>query len=564
MMKFRAFLLAIAALVPVGALAQGVIPTNNAAIFSAQPVIAQGATTARSLASRAADVMKAADWGVVCDGSTDNSAAISNMMANEPATGADIIFPPGTCVLGTGTINIIISGTTIEGASGAETTELARSAASLSSLINLGKNSSGDFPSGVIVKNLTLTETGSASSTDYAIYDAGSFNIYSNIKISNFGIGINSNSVESLIQNNNIVLTNSINGAIGIQVNGPGGQNVIYNNTITGTNSSTETSIGIEVTAGSANEFIFNELEALGTAMNISPPTGGGVYSTIIISNWFDHPENDGLLLNGTSAPIQRITIDDSWFGSSYTGDGMEVEGTVEGAHISNSEFYLNHGNGIGIDNSASIQSFILYGSFLGANGLSGISVGNDVSNFSFIGNVMGPTAGLAGNEYPYFIAGPTNNNFLIEGNNTSGNTNPPFNGSTSTTGIIIVGNSDSLGNILNGSLTINGIAVGVTPSVATLATNPPVSGTAYQWAGPGTLQLACPITYSPTSTAAATNTLDIGSTSTPSSAVDTESEPAGITAGMIHTAHAEVPAGWYYELSATNATIGTCVGVVH
>ena len=110
----------------------------------------------------------------------------------------------------------------------------------------------------------------------------------------------------------------------------------------------------------------------------------------------------------------------------------------------------------------------------------------------------------------------------------------------------------------------LNGIAVGVTPSVATLATNPPVSGTAYQWNGPGTLQLACPITYSPTSTAAATSTLDIGSTSTPSSAVDTESEPAGITAGMIHTAHAEVPSGWYYELTATNATIGTCVGVVH
>jgi hypothetical protein len=85
-----------------------------------------------------------------------------------------------------------------------------------------------------------------------------------------------------------------------------------------------------------------------------------------------------------------------------------------------------------------------------------------------------------------------------------------------------------------------------------------------YTGAGPGTLQLACPITYSPTSTAAATSALDIGSTSTPSSAVDTESEPAGITAGMIHTAHAEVPAGWYYELTVTNATIGTSVGIVH
>ena len=51
---------------------------------------------------------------------------------------------------------------------------------------------------------------------------------------------------------------------------------------------------------------------------------------------------------------------------------------------------------------------------------------------------------------------------------------------------------------------------------------------------------------------------------STALSAVDTESEPAAITAGMVHTSHAEVPAGWYYELTATNATIGTCVGIVH
>ena len=112
----------------------------------------------------------------------------------------------------------------------------------------------------------------------------------------------------------------------------------------------------------------------------------------------------------------------------------------------------------------------------------------------------------------------------------------------------------------------LNGIAVGVTPSVATLGTNPPVSGTAYQWAGPGTLQLSCPVTLNPTSSAAASVSLAIGSSSTLGSTMDAFSLPSGATslAGMTQTEKAEVPSGWYYSLTATNATIGTCAAVVH
>ena len=114
--------------------------------------------------------------------------------------------------------------------------------------------------------------------------------------------------------------------------------------------------------------------------------------------------------------------------------------------------------------------------------------------------------------------------------------------------------------------LIANGITLGVTPSTATLGINPPVSGTAYQWAGPGTLQLACPVTLNPTSTAAASVSLAIGSSSTLGSTMDAFSLPSGATvlAGMTQTEKAEVPAGWYYGLTATNATIGTCAAVVH
>ncbi|MHB8388140.1 MAG: glycosyl hydrolase family 28-related protein [Acidiferrobacteraceae bacterium] len=117
------------------------------------------------------------------------------------------------------------------------------------------------------------------------------------------------------------------------------------------------------------------------------------------------------------------------------------------------------------------------------------------------------------------------------------------------------------------GSITAASLVTGsniAAPSIATLATNPPVSATAYQWIGPGVLELACPVTLSPTSSAAATATLDIGSTSTPTAQADSISLPATAVAGQISTAHAEVPAGWYYELTVANTTIDTCVGVVH
>ena len=64
-------------------------------------------------------------------------------------------------------------------------------------------------------------------------------------------------------------------------------------------------------------------------------------------------------------------------------------------------------------------------------------------------------------------------------------------------------------------------------------------------------------MTYSPTSTAAATLATGISSTSTVTTSTKV-SIPAGVTTGQILTYDMVVPAGWYYELVATNATIGT------
>ena len=55
-----------------------------------------GATTARTLAARFADVINVKDFGAVGDGSTDDTAAIQAAMNAVPAVGAIVYFPAGT------------------------------------------------------------------------------------------------------------------------------------------------------------------------------------------------------------------------------------------------------------------------------------------------------------------------------------------------------------------------------------------------------------------------------------------------------------------------------------
>ena len=96
-----------------------------------------------------------------------------------------------------------------------------------------------------------------------------------------------------------------------------------------------------------------------------------------------------------------------------------------------------------------------------------------------------------------------------------------------------------------------------ITEGTPTLSTNPPVSGTAYQNTNPYDIRLKIPVTYSPTSSAAATLATGTSSSSTVTTSTKV-SYPAGITTGIINTYEMVVPAGHYFELVVTNATIGT------
>ena len=70
-------------------------------------------------------------------------------------------------------------------------------------------------------------------------------------------------------------------------------------------------------------------------------------------------------------------------------------------------------------------------------------------------------------------------------------------------------------------------------------------------------IRLKIPVTYNPTTSAAATLATGISTSSTVTTSTKV-SIPAGVTTGQILTYEIVVPHNWYFELVATNATIGT------
>ena len=190
------------------------------------------------------------------------------------------------------------------------------------------------------------------------------------------------------------------------------------------------------------------------------------------------------------------------------------------------------------------------------------------INNLSLIQNTLSSPVNSAnpiiGFSSKYSVSGGTatncqlNNGLQIIANNIRINS-----GVTYTTALQLP-HVDTLSVILGNTWNIDPSYTGtlisyLSLSTPTISANPPVSGTAYQNTNPYDIRLKIPVTYNPTSTAAATLATGISSTSTVTTTTKV-SIPAGLTAadGQILTYDMVVPAGWYFELVATNATIGT------
>ncbi len=84
-------------------------PTGDGSQFTTPSAIG---TVARSLATRAADTLQAADFGVVCDGATANDASmlLAVTAGRGYGSGRQIMLPPGTCLFSN---TLVLSGANV-------------------------------------------------------------------------------------------------------------------------------------------------------------------------------------------------------------------------------------------------------------------------------------------------------------------------------------------------------------------------------------------------------------------------------------------------------------------
>ena len=353
----------------------------------------------------------------------------------------------------------------------------------------------------------------------------------------------------NLIQANTVVTTSTLSG---ITVHGDGSSVNSTGNRIIGNHVESATQISIEAaqlapyTVIAANKTIGGTMGISISAADHSAVTGNQIYNPSAYGIEIADSKRcsvSGNAIDGNNTATVGIVLD----GSAPSNNAVSANAiyNIHGYGIealSGSDYSTLTGNaidtytGYGVNLSGSNNVSVLGGSIT-AGGLKAVIVDN-ASNV-LIDGVRMDTATQNGVLLYQSGSGTTNNITICNCNITNCNVAWATQG---TIGANIASWNNS----------------GINPGgLLTTPTNPPLSGTVYQNTTGCILDIYLPVTYNPTSSAAATLVPALGNTSSPS-ALPTISVPAGATAGAIYTYHLRVPTGLYYSFTVTNATIGT------
>ncbi len=160
------------------------------------------------------------------------------------------------------------------------------------------------------------------------------------------------------------------------------------------------------------------QLMQAGKSMVMQPGATQGVSSIKIINTYFDTSDDNGLLIDNTSGgDISRITIADSWLASSKNGNGLVIQAgsNVRGIKISSCEFY-DSVTGINVGDNVTLQNMDVSDCVFSGHSSGDVSIGTNVSNFSFRGCRSGNVGGFGASPFGLYI-NPGCNNYSIQDN---------------------------------------------------------------------------------------------------------------------------------------------------
>lgn len=427
--------------------------TNNPAMMNFKR--AGAGTVERTLADKLADTVSARDYGVACNGVTDDTAAINSALIN--AAGKDIIFPAGNCKYGGG--GKLSAGTVITGA---------------------GRNATNIW---AILPAATLfTVSGYGAGIRHIAFKAsvkqtgGSYVVLSGAEsfITDFFMDGDYNGI---LMTGNVArirhgrFQNGASGAIRIRAEG-GDNSQMIDDVLMGAQLPEVSTAGIRVRNSSALIISNTSIIQQGIGLLIDPysaTTGpatdaGGVYSLWVHDCFLDNNKTNAIRIapSGT-ASVVRSRFDSVW-ASSSGADGVYIAnsgtGVVSGLHFLAPHLLLNHGAGLTTGGVVSDVS-ILGGEV--AQNAQGLYFNSGLTGVHITGTTIGTGAGLSGNTHAGIVISSGVDQVIIVGNDLRGNATPMANtggvnqyidnnlGSASSTRVTIAGGS------------INNTAIGTT-----------------------------------------------------------------------------------------------------
>jgi parallel beta-helix repeat protein len=401
----------------------------------------------RSVQSKLADIVNVKDFGAMCDGVTDDSAAFQ--AAHDSATyGLTINIPPGTCFINK-SINVTKHNIKWQG-SGQGTTYIIMGPQAMM-LFNVTNGTptqvfAPEFRDFVVdgsrsaagvafyfnsVRSVNIQRVYTVSCYRSYVFDATTYGISGTVHLSDFYIEA----------------TPDVSGARGILINGGGDDWFISNGRLCQDSQSTS-NIGIEVTSGAGLIVNSVDISGYGRAMVMDPSAGkfaryGQFNALQCDSSWSDNLTLDGTAAFGSGYPygIYSMTFVNSWFSSAGTqggnGNGINIV-SAQGVTIDSSQIYSNSMNGVRIQ--AAAQNITLSNNQLSNNSngygngqanvgvYSGIAVDNNGGRFSLANNSSGQQSVYASTQKYGVSIGTGAWNYRVIGNDLNYNIAGPYN----------------------------------------------------------------------------------------------------------------------------------------
>ncbi|WP_256722034.1 glycoside hydrolase family 55 protein, partial [Burkholderia pseudomallei] len=387
-------------------------------------------SVARSLRDKVADVINAADFGVKCDGSTDDTAAYNHAISYAAAVTPSIVKRPNSltgCVI-SGTINLP-SGVTLDGSPG-ESGGFIAGANNLNPMIHATGN-------GAAIRNLYINAGAAGTNTSGTMIAIDNVvgAIVDNVYIQSPFIGLDVNGNQTLVTQtivNNICGSGSVGLRIGNATTFAASTDVRLRGVTTISCTSTPEDAGMLILDGGGTiiESSDNLFAKVGT--KIFPGTNQRVLWTSFSNTYVgDTNSQYGLVVdtNASGTQVFGTQCTSCWTSSATTANILIQNtggGSVAALHFLGLRNYNSAGNGATINAGSDITFDASH--FCGnGTGSSNIFFGGTVVGFAFRNSESGASCGMSSfTSTPIYgiLFGATVSNVVLTGNDLSGPTN--------------------------------------------------------------------------------------------------------------------------------------------